>query len=446
MKHLRLFLILLLFAPLFVCASSDYDDCYQEATNLREQGEKLFAQPFMHDLNQTINFLEQAISYYQQAYNIYSNLFEHQHSKGKKNECREGKQFCVARIQQATTRINRLRYTQHFQEKLRQRDNLVGRAHEEISIANGKIILNNRKLSAEERIIHLQEAIKFIQQASEIAQEILNEIVQINDQEYRNAQEKFQIELKNVMTSDLQVISQLEEQIAELNTFLEIAQQGNQVFRDSIKEGEIAFNKENAFKGNLKNIQQVLDSFEEAAQLYEKAAAGCRKALAIFQSISLSEKDKEQIEKQAAEYDQSVIRARKAAVEWPEKTRIQKDALKERLRQLKEEQSSLEAQGITSNYWDIEKLKVSLLENLVELGEGDPEELESLKKRIETFEENKTANDKENSVLSSETFFQEEKSEEICFLNISLRLKWKKTRPFKSIWILCKISCLLMCF
>lgn len=154
-----------------------------------------------------------------------------------------------------------------------------------------------------------------------------------------------------------------------------------QLYDSSIKKVEAAQQKESSVPRTLKNINEVSASLNAAALLYDQAVFTLKQVLQLVTAAS----DKQFLEKMIGEFEGKARECRKEAVEWPAKVFAQKNALKERLTFLKNESSSLKTDGSGGHYWDVQKQIVGILQELINIGEGNPYELAALQAEISAF-------------------------------------------------------------
>ena len=155
-----------------------------------------------------------------------------------------------------------------------------------------------------------------------------------------------------------------------------------QLYESGIQKAEKAQKKESSVPRTLKNINEVTASLNAAAQLYREAISFLEQAQKLVQATS----DKQQLEKKIGEFKSKAEACRTEATEWPAKVLTQKNTLKERLAFLKKESLSLKTDGQEHHYWNVQKQITGILQELINIGEGNPKELATLQSQIAAFE------------------------------------------------------------
>ncbi|MEI8365576.1 MAG: DUF6531 domain-containing protein [Parachlamydiaceae bacterium] len=155
-----------------------------------------------------------------------------------------------------------------------------------------------------------------------------------------------------------------------------------QLYESSIQKAEEAQRKESSVPRTLKNINEVSASLNAAAELYQKAISLLEQAQKLVQDP----KDIKLLQETIRKFTAKVEACRTEATEWPTKVLTQKNVLKERLAFLKKESSSLKADGQERHYWNVQKQIAGILQELINIGEGNPTELATLQSQISAFE------------------------------------------------------------
>ncbi|WP_171005794.1 DUF6531 domain-containing protein [Candidatus Rhabdochlamydia sp. T3358] len=201
------------------------------------------------------------------------------------------------------------------------------------------------------------------------------------------------------------------------------------LYQESGQKAALANTKSQDCPRNLNNIDTVVASLNEAAQLYEQAAMIAEEALTLIESFSY-EADKDTLKQVVQTYQQMADKHKKEAAQWPASVIAQKIALKNQVSTLKEDSRLFEEKGLKRSSYELQKQAVPILEQLIESGLNDEEhlfqeELSQLKNCIALFEKEADSSRLTESapLLSTEEFrAKEDKRREIFFKNnVSLK-------------------------
>ena len=150
------------------------------------------------------------------------------------------------------------------------------------------------------------------------------------------------------------------------------------------------FSIEKAHKANniiqtpyrLKDIKEAIEAKLSAAKLFEEAASDCLRAISMF---SLGD-NSNILGNTIQELSQMSVNCKADALALPFKEEEQKKFLKRRLASLKEENALSEAKGNLRTCLETNKNMLSILQELIEVGEADSAELLAVQIRSLVYE------------------------------------------------------------
>lgn len=176
--------------------------------------------------------------------------------------------------------------------------------------------------------------------------------------------------------------------------------------------------QEQGFPRSLKEISQVIKTFDEAAILYAEASSQCRNAYLSIDPHA-REEDRSFLNQTIENFESSAALCQKDAAEWREKEANRTQALNSRSAALREEIALLETKGLMRQKWEAQKRLALILEELMTCDT----ELAMLQKLIATFQIETDAKRLTENLpfLSDAEFWQRERErKEWFFKNPSL--------------------------
>jgi RHS repeat-associated protein len=237
----------------------------------------------------------------------------------------------------------------------------------------------------EPRIPIFERAIAHCQQAIGYCDKILNDIAKY----YKKHSEKryWHPAMKERCKKSKEVyvtrLGMLQNTLTEILSF----EKAKILYAESIKKADLAQAKIQHCPRYLDNIDTVVATLTEIAQLYEEAASAVHEALTLISPFP-READKALVNQTLESFQAAAHTYRQEAADWPASVA---DHLKEQRAILKEESQLLTEKGFKLSSYEVQKRTVPILEQLIEISlneerEAFKEELAQLRTAISACE------------------------------------------------------------
>ncbi|MEI8366452.1 MAG: DUF6531 domain-containing protein, partial [Parachlamydiaceae bacterium] len=152
----------------------------------------------------------------------------------------------------------------------------------------------------------------------------------------------------------------------------------NQLWNASTQKNQQANEIRDSVVHSLKNTEEMSNSLNAAALLYNQAADNCRAGLALTDKPE----EKTAFSTSLAAAENNAATCRKEAVDWTNKVLAHKQTLREKLTALRNEAFLLEADGPTRYLWEVHQQIESVIKKLIECDECNAAELVAVQTQI----------------------------------------------------------------
>ena len=258
------------------------------------------------------------------------------------------------------------------------------------------------KLNSQERADTLKEAVSHWEKASKCYSEIIQKINSTGDKIYQESLINFRTPIDKNINDIGNIILQLKQVINRIEA--ELA--GKPLLEKSDKKAVQAaslFSKY-AFPTHLKDIDASISHLNEAAKLYQDAQEGYNEAYEVLRRHSTGQYNR-YLKQKTTDYGNAAAGCRTKAEELAEKKPSKIFILKEQLALLKN----------GAHKQQTRRQLLSILQELVDVGEDDEEELALLKEQETAFQ--LTPQNQEEPKLFDEPFSQREKKRKEYFFS-----------------------------